>query len=104
MRTPKAMWQRMNMVHKVVTVLAIVLPLIGGTFLVVDEFASHPARLNAVEAYEAQHTLEHDGIEASVDSLRVAQSRGNEKLDRVLCILEGNDPLFCERTAGGTTP
>jgi hypothetical protein len=88
----------MSVLYKTLAVIGIVLASLGTTYVVISEYASHPERIEAVETAAEQNELEHRELGSALDSLRIEQRQGNEKLDRVICILEGESPLSCERS------
>lgn len=94
----KGLWTKMSILYRTLTVVGIVLASLGASYVVFAEYASHPARIESVEIAVEQNEAEHRAFSESLDSLRIEQRQGNEKLDRVICILEGNQPLFCERS------
>ena len=90
MTKPIEKWRSLNGISKIVIALISIILVIGSGLLAIVPYVDLPDRVAELEAVEHRQN-------ARADSLAIHLDRMDDKLDRVICILEGNPPLTCER-------
>ncbi len=89
-----SVWTSITTPAKAIAAGIAALVAVGGLVGVLSGHFSLPPQNKA--AIEVQ-SVKVDTLTKSIGALQYEQRSSNEKLDRVLCILEGTDPLTCER-------
>ncbi len=89
-----SVWTSITTPAKAIVAAGAALVAVGGLVGVLSgHFTLPPKNERAIEV----QAVKVDTLTKSIDALQYEQRSSNEKLDRVLCILEGTDPLTCER-------
>ncbi len=90
-------WSGLTALGKGITSVSAALVILGaGAGVVTGHFSLPSENAATIVVIEA----DVDSMGHGIREIQTMQRQSDEKMDRVLCILEGTDPLTCERETG----